>query len=85
MDVQNSLKVMADVSNIAVDAITLVKKGFNFGSFGAIIDMLLQGKNLMVDAPLAWPELKDIDPQEAAQLGAAAYDMTAKIILALKS
>lgn len=85
MDVTKTLETFDDLGNIAVDGITLVKKGISFASFGAIIDLLGQVKELVADAPMALPELMDLDAAEAAQVGQAAYVVVSKIMVALKS
>lgn len=83
MDIQKTLETIGDAGSISVDIISLAKGGLKLSTFTVVLDLLGNLKELVGDAPLALPELTDLDAGESAQLGAAAYDTVKKIMAAL--
>lgn len=74
MGVEKTKEVFADLQAIVVDAIKISKSGMNvFSSMSNIVALMGDIKKLAVDAPQALPELMDLDQDEAAQVGQAAY------------
>jgi len=82
--VEKSKETLADLAELACDGIDLFKKGIGLGSFGKIVEILADVKELIADAPLALPELADLNAVEAAELGAAAYVAVKKIVDAVR-
>lgn len=86
LPVTSTLKTIADLQVLAVDGVDLVKNlatsplGGLFKLFGIASDI----KALLVDAPAALPELKDLDAAEASQVGAAAFALVVAVAAAVK-
>lgn len=73
--VDHCLKLIKSVQDVGVDAIAIVKSG-HFG-FTAIYRGLKGAGDLyhlLHEAARAWPELEDLDAQEAGKLASAAYE-----------
>lgn len=82
--VEKTIETFDDLGNLAVSVISIVKaKGISFGTLPKLLDMLNQINELIKDAPLALPELADLDGQEAAQVGGAAFGLVKKVLSAV--
>jgi hypothetical protein len=82
-----TLETIGDLKNLSVDGIALVKSALRGplgigGIFTGVLKVVADVKEL-ADAPLALPELKDLDATEAGQIGAASYVCVKAIIAAL--
>ncbi len=87
--IAKTLETVADLKAMTVDAIRLAKAAQKGGvlSWPAIFNGVLKVggdvKELVGDAPLALPELKDVDAAEAGQIATAAYDLVKTIVAEL--
>jgi hypothetical protein len=81
---QKSKEVLQDVGNIAALLTHLIKHGMDSQAFFKLTGLVSHVLELMQDAPAAWPELKDLDQAEAAELGAEAYKAAKMIYDAIK-
>lgn len=84
LGIQKTKETIEDLTKIAVAGVEIAKDGLGIGSFLKVVGLLNVVKELVVDAPLALPELADLDAAESAEIGAAAYNMVKSIILAIK-
>lgn len=79
--IDKTLASFDEIGNLAADAIAIVKVGgFKLSVLPKLFDALSQINALIKDAPGALPELKDLDTVEAAQVGAAAFELVKKVI-----
>lgn len=78
MAIDNSVKFFADLSKLLVTGVQVVK----LGKFWDLLPLLGEVKDVVVDAQGALPELKNLDAEEALQLGQAAYDCVASVVRA---
>lgn len=85
LGIEHSKKVLADLGAIAVAGIEIAKKGGGLGALKQIFVLIEDVKGLISEAPLALPELKDVDSVEAGQLATAAYDLVKSVISAVTS
>ena len=82
LGVDHSVKFLGEVADLCVEVMGIVKSGVSFGSIPKILGLGTQLAAAVVDAKAAMPELKDLDPEEALAVGAAAYACVAKIVAA---
>ena len=82
--IDKTLEVFDDLGNLAAAGVRIAKSGLGIASFGQILKVLENVKELLQDAPLALPELMDLDAVESAKLGQAAYGMVKKVMEAVK-
>lgn len=86
LGIVKTLETVADVKAMAIDAIRLAKAAQRGGvlSWPAIFNGVLKigsdVKELVGDAPLALPELKDVDATEAGTIATAAYDLVKAVV-----
>ncbi len=86
VNVAHTLQVFADLELIAVDIARVVKKGGSIWSLLPVLaEMLGAAKDLVAQAPLALPELKDLDAEEAGLLAKATYTLVKSVIDAAKA
>ncbi len=79
--VEKTKKTMMAVSDLVADLIALAHAGFNSKSLPQAFALITDIKNIVEAEPLgAWPELKELDAEEAAELGGLVYSCVAKII-----
>lgn len=83
LSVDNTLETIDDIGNIGADAIDLYratkdKDPLDVGK--AIVALITDGIDGISEAPEALPELADLDQEEAAKVGAAAYAAIKKIV-----
>ncbi len=84
--IDNTLSVFSELSKLSLDGISIVKAGgLKLSELGKLLDVAIQIGKLVKDVPASLPELKDLDAQEAAQVGAAAFDLVKGIIVAIGS
>ncbi len=90
--IEKSLEVFSDLGLMAVSGVQIAKSFKNGIGIGTILGSMTQlvalGKSveeLVKDLPAALPELVDLDGQEAARIGQAAYDLVRKVLEAVKS
>lgn len=84
--IEKTIAAFSEIGNLSVDAIGIVKAGgFKLASLPKLLDALNQINQLIKDAPAALPELQDLDMAEAAQVGAAAFDLVKKVIGAVSA
>lgn len=84
LGVQRSKEVLQDVGNIAALLTYLIKNGMDSQAFFRLTGLVSHVLELMQDAPAAWPELKDLEQEEAADLGMEAYKAAKMIYDAIK-
>ncbi len=90
LGVEETLATIAEIQSTAVDAIKLAKDasagGLHWGEvLGDVIRIAVDAKALATDAPLALPELKDLQADEVAKIGAAAYTCVMAVLAAVKA
>lgn len=79
LGIQKTLETIAEVETLLVDGVNLVKTlPFGWGTIQGVVKVVKDLGELM-DAPEAWPELQDVDKEEAGQIGAAAYGMVLNV------
>ncbi len=90
--ITKTLEVFSDLGVLAVNGVEIAmifKDGIGVGSaLGALRKLADLGKavnELVIDIPGSLPELMDLDAQESAQVGQAAYDLIKKILDAAKA
>lgn len=91
LGVDKSVEVIDDLGVLVVSGIAIVKKfaqgggvGAILGSIGELVSVAKSVEELVKDLPGALPELKELDGPECARLGAAAYGLVAKVLVAVK-
>lgn len=82
LGLQNTVKFLNDVSDIVVEAVGLAKSGLGWSAYGKVVALVGKVGELVLEAKASLPELADLDPKEAVELGAAAYAAVAKIVAA---
>ena len=83
--IAKTLEVFDDITKLIVSGVVVYKQGVGLKSLmqlGSIIDSLTE---LVKDIPPALPELKDLDKEESARLGAATYSMLRTVAEALEA
>ncbi len=69
LGIEKTKKTFVHLTAIACDGVALIKHR----KLSRLLDLAVQVKGLVQDAPLALPELKDLDAQEASDVAAQAY------------
>jgi hypothetical protein len=89
--VDKTLEVFQDLSGLAVSGVKIAKTFKNgigvsaiLGSIGQLVQLGKSVDELIKDLPAALPELADLDGVECAKIGAAAYDLVKKGLVAVK-
>lgn len=90
LGVAKTLEVISDLTELAVDGIGLAKAASRGALglpalFAGVVKVASDVKELVSDAPLALPELKDVDQAEAGQLATASYGMVLRVLAAIKA
>lgn len=80
LSIDHSKKMIMDLGKLVGDGVQIVKHGVGLGSIYQIFQVIADVKELIMEAPHALPELRDIDSQEAGELASAAYEMVKHII-----
>lgn len=81
-----TLETFDDLGKLSVDLIAVFKGGgVRLGMLPTLLDMVTQISELIKDAPAALPELQELDAQEAAMIGGAAFSLVKKVIVALSA
>lgn len=80
LGIEHSKKVLVDLGKIAADGIYLAKHGVGIGSLKQLWDMVAEAKDIIVEGKASFPELKDLDAAESAELATAAFDLVKGII-----
>lgn len=84
--IDKTIETFSDLGKLSSDLIAIVKAGgFKLSVLPSILDLAKQVGELVADAPSAIPELKDLDAAEAAQVGAAAFELVKSLISALSA
>lgn len=79
-DVKNCLESIDDAERIAKNIVTLVKSGsFGLSSVPHVLDILKNMTDLAKEFGAMWPEIKDINADEAGQLGSRLWTMGSHI------
>ena len=82
LGIEKTIEFIEKATRLVIDILTLIKGGFGWSSATKLIGLLGKVKDLLVGAKAVLPELKDLDGQEAVELGAAAYEAITKIVSA---
>ena len=88
LGIERTLEVIESLGEMAVVGVTVAKavQGGGFISVIRAADKLaamgMAVQELIKDVPAALPEMRDVDAQEAAKLGAAAYKVVVRVIAA---
>lgn len=80
--VEHTTKFISVLSTMVVEAISISKNGVGFSALRKAMGMIGEMKVMLSEAKGALPELKDLDKDEALQLGELAYKCIADIISA---
>jgi len=82
--ISKTLEVFEDLGVLAVAGISLAKSGVSLSSLGKLLDVARAAAELVQDVKGALPELADLDADESAKIGQAAYGLVKKIVDAAK-
>lgn len=83
--IDNIIKTINGVRELALDGIVLAKEGIGLRNLGKALEVLSDFRLLVDVGPKALPEMQDLDGPEAAQVGAAAYVAVKDVLNALGS
>lgn len=83
--VDHTKKTLLALGELTCDVISIVRDGAGFGSIKKAFEVLSEAKILIQEAPLALPELADLDAKECADLGAIAYSTVKRIVESIKA
>lgn len=79
--VEKTKKTMIAVSDLVADLIAIAHSGFNAKSLPKAFELITDIKHVIEADPIgAFPELKELDAAESAELGGIVYACVAKII-----
>lgn len=81
--IDHSKKVLADLGDMVSKIAQLVKHFSVLKAMSELKAMESDMKDLFAQAPLALPELKDLDAQSAVQLAEAAYVMVQEVLASI--
>ncbi len=82
--IEKTLATLADLQELAVDGITLAKKGpWGLGSLTRVLEILGDVRSLAADAVQVMPELADLDATETGKIGAAAVTLVKAVMAAV--
>lgn len=84
LGVDASLKVLAAVGELVVDGLDVVKAPA-LGKLKKVLELVDDVLAVASAAPDALPELAELDAEDAAKLGAAAYAVVKKVVEKLKA
>lgn len=84
LGVEASLKVLAAVGELVVDGLDLVKSPA-LSKLKKVVELVDDVVSVAAAAPDALPELAELDGEDAAKLGAAAYAVVKKVVEKLKA
>lgn len=82
MGVEHTTKFLHALTHLVVEAIGLAKNGVGLSTYRQGLSMLAQMRVLVLEAKESLPELKDLDTDEAVELGHVAYKCVARIVAA---
>lgn len=83
--IDKTLETLEDVGELVVDVVDLVKRGVGIGSLGRLFEVVRVLTEVGRDAPMALPELTDVDSAEAGRIASAAYVQIKRIVVAVAS
>ncbi len=88
LGITSVLKTIADLQDLAIHGIDLAKAAsggpFALGAILAgVVKLAGDVKDLVADAPMALPEMADLDSAEVGKLGSASYDCVKAVLAAL--
>jgi len=81
--IDKTLEVFDDITKLLVSAIVLYQEGIGLKSLMQLGTLINSTIELVKDIPFTAAEIKDLDKEEAAQLGEAAYLMLKTVAEAL--
>lgn len=80
--VEHTTKFLNGLSHMVVEAIGIAKNGVGFGAYRQVMGLMGEMKSMLAEAKLSLPELKDLDGDDAVELGQVAYECVAAIVAA---
>lgn len=83
MSLEHSKSVLADISDLAVKVVGLIKHHSLFDVLPKIRVLEADIRDLVAQAPEALPELKSLDPEAAGELAKSAYELVLAIMQAV--
>lgn len=81
--IENTLETIQDLENVVVDGIRFAKASIGLGKITAAVKVVQDVTDLLAEAPLVLPELKDLDGEESGKIGAASYTLVKTVLAAL--
>lgn len=84
LGVDASLKVLAAVGELVVDGLDVVKAP-SLAKLRKVLELVDSVVDIAAAAPAALPELAELDAEDAAKLGAAAYAVVKRVVDKLKA
>ncbi len=85
LGINKSQLFIEQLSEVCVNAVKLAKKGLGLGSIGLLLDMARSAKELVTEAKGVLPELADLNADESALLGAAAFNAVKNVLAAIQA
>ncbi len=83
--VGNTLEVIESLGTVAANAVGVLRGKASWGDIGKLLSLLSEVKDIIAAAPGVLPELIDVDANEAAQLGRAAYEAVKRVVDATRA
>lgn len=77
---EHSKKILADLADLLLEGISVAQHGVGIGAIRQIMALVADMKDLLIEAPLAFPELEKMDAAEAQELAKAAYELFKNIV-----
>lgn len=81
--IDHTKKTIESLSTLVTDLVSVAISGIGFSTIPKLFQVAADIKEIASEIPQSLPELNDLDAQEAAQLGSAAYDIIKNIIVQL--
>jgi len=85
LGVDASVKVLSATAELFCDACDLAKGGLSLGKIRKIMEVMEGLTLIAAQAPSVLPELKELDAEDTAKIGAAGYSAVAKVVNKLKA
>lgn len=84
LGVKHTVDTLESVSELVLLVCDIVKHGMSMSALLKISGIINKITDLVKNAPELWPELQDLDVEEARQLGEVSYVCAKKIAGAIK-